>query len=72
MYVIKEAGFVIPDQISVIGFGYEPNSSYFMPSLTSVWQPLIPLPKPWPHPVTPHFKNARADQPLSPIKFGRT
>jgi DNA-binding LacI/PurR family transcriptional regulator len=43
MYVIKEAGFVIPDQISIIGFDDEPYSSYFMPSLTSVWQPVLEM-----------------------------
>ena len=39
MYVIKEAGIIIPDQISVIGFDDDPHSSYFKPSLTTVWQP---------------------------------
>ncbi len=39
MFVIKEAGIVIPDQISVIGFDDDPYSSYFKPSLTTVVQP---------------------------------
>ncbi len=43
MFVIKEAGIVIPDQISVIGFDDDPHSSYFKPSLSTVWQPTYEL-----------------------------
>jgi LacI family transcriptional regulator len=43
MYVIKEAGIKIPDQISVVGFDDEPHSSYFIPPLTSVYQPVYEL-----------------------------
>jgi DNA-binding LacI/PurR family transcriptional regulator len=39
MYVIKEAGIEIPGEISVIGFDDDPHSSYFKPSLSTVWQP---------------------------------
>jgi DNA-binding LacI/PurR family transcriptional regulator len=39
MYVIKNSGIVIPDQISIIGFDDDPHSSYFKPSLSTVWQP---------------------------------
>jgi len=39
MYVIKEAGIQIPGEISVIGFDDDPHSSYFKPSLSTVWQP---------------------------------
>ena len=39
MYVIKDAGIKIPDDISVIGFDDDPHSSYFKPSLSTVWQP---------------------------------
>lgn len=39
MYVIKEAGISIPDEISVIGFDDDPHSCYFKPSLSTVWQP---------------------------------
>ena len=39
MFVIKEAGIEIPDQISVIGFDDDPHSIYFKPSLSTVWQP---------------------------------
>ncbi len=43
MFVIKEAGIVIPDHISVIGFDDDPHSSYFKPSLSTVWQPTYEL-----------------------------
>jgi DNA-binding LacI/PurR family transcriptional regulator len=43
MYVIKEAGIKIPAQISVVGFDDEPHSSYFIPPLTSVWQPVYDM-----------------------------
>jgi len=43
MYVIKEAGIKIPEQISVVGFDDEPHSSYFIPPLTSVWQPVYDM-----------------------------
>ncbi len=43
MFVLKEAGIVIPDQISVIGFDDDPHSSYFKPSLSTVWQPTYEL-----------------------------
>jgi DNA-binding LacI/PurR family transcriptional regulator len=39
MYIIKNSGIVIPDQISIIGFDDDPHSSYFKPSLSTVWQP---------------------------------
>ena len=39
MYVIKEAGIKIPDEISIIGFDDDPHSCYFKPSLSTVWQP---------------------------------
>jgi DNA-binding LacI/PurR family transcriptional regulator len=43
MFVLKEAGVAIPDQISVIGFDDDPHSSYFKPSLSTVWQPTYEL-----------------------------
>jgi DNA-binding LacI/PurR family transcriptional regulator len=43
MFVIKEAGIVIPDQISIIGFDDDPHSCYFRPSLSTVWQPTYEL-----------------------------
>jgi DNA-binding LacI/PurR family transcriptional regulator len=39
MYVIKNAGIKIPEEISVVGFDDDPHSSYFKPSLSTVWQP---------------------------------
>jgi DNA-binding LacI/PurR family transcriptional regulator len=39
MYVIKDEGIRIPDEISVIGFDDDPHSTYFKPSLSTVWQP---------------------------------
>jgi len=39
MYVIKDSGIKIPDDISVIGFDDDPHSSYFKPSLSTVLQP---------------------------------
>ncbi|MCG6187273.1 LacI family DNA-binding transcriptional regulator [Maribellus maritimus] len=39
MYAIKEAGITIPEEISVIGFDDDPHSSFFKPSLSTVWQP---------------------------------
>ncbi len=43
MWVIKEAGIIIPDGISVIGFDDDPHSGYFRPSLSTVWQPTYEL-----------------------------
>lgn len=43
MSVILERGLKIPQDISVVGFDDEPYSSYFNPSLTSVWQPVYEL-----------------------------
>ena len=39
MYVLKDLGIKIPDEISVIGFDDDPHSSYFKPSLSTVIQP---------------------------------
>lgn len=43
MFVIKEAGYAIPEQISIVGFDDEPYSSYFIPALSSVWQPVYDM-----------------------------
>ncbi|MDN3687604.1 LacI family DNA-binding transcriptional regulator [Cyclobacterium jeungdonense] len=43
MPVILEKGLRIPQDISLIGFDDEPYSQYFMPSLTTVWQPVYEL-----------------------------
>ena len=39
MKIIKEQGFRIPDDISVVGFSDDPFSSFLEPSLTTVAQP---------------------------------
>lgn len=43
MGVIKEAGLQIPGDISIVGFDDEPYSSFFTPSLSSVWQPVYDM-----------------------------
>jgi DNA-binding LacI/PurR family transcriptional regulator len=43
MYVIKDRGLQIPDQICIIGFDDEPYSSFSMPSLSSVRQPVYDM-----------------------------
>ncbi len=43
MFVIKEAGIKIPQDISIIGFDDDPHSCYFKPSLSTVWQPTYEL-----------------------------
>lgn len=39
----KKLNFKIPNDISIIGFDDEPHSSYFVPSLSSVWQPVFSI-----------------------------
>lgn len=43
MAVLKESGKKIPEDISIVGFDDEPYSSYFTPSLSSVWQPVYDM-----------------------------
>jgi DNA-binding LacI/PurR family transcriptional regulator len=43
MHAIKEAGISIPEQISVVGFDDILYSSWFKPSLTTVWQPVYEM-----------------------------
>ncbi len=43
MYVVKEAGYVIPGDISIIGFDDDPHAAYFKPSLSTVSQPTYDL-----------------------------
>lgn len=43
MCVIKENGIKIPERMSIVGFDDEPYSSYFIPPLTSVWQPVYDM-----------------------------
>lgn len=43
MHVARKMGLRIPDDISIVGFDDEPHSSYFRPSLSTVWQPVYSL-----------------------------
>jgi DNA-binding LacI/PurR family transcriptional regulator len=43
MAVVKETGKRIPEDISIVGFDDEPYSSFFTPSLSSVWQPVYDM-----------------------------
>jgi DNA-binding LacI/PurR family transcriptional regulator len=40
IHVAKKMGYRIPEDISIVGFDDEPHSSYFNPSLSTVWQPV--------------------------------
>lgn len=41
--VAEKLGFRIPEDISVVGFDDEPQSTYFNPTLSSVWQPVYDI-----------------------------
>lgn len=43
MHVARKLGFEVPEDISIIGFDDEPHSSFFRPSLSTVWQPVYSL-----------------------------
>lgn len=43
MHMAKKLKFKIPEHISVVGFDDRPNSSYFTPSLSTVWQPVYSI-----------------------------
>lgn len=43
MHAAKKIGLRIPEDISIVGFDDEPHSSYFSPSLSTVWQPVYSL-----------------------------
>lgn len=40
MHEAKKMGLRIPEDISIIGFDDDPHSSFFTPSLSTVWQPV--------------------------------
>lgn len=43
MHTIQQHGLRIPDDIAVIGFDNEPNTAFFNPSLSTVFQPTLAL-----------------------------
>lgn len=43
MHVLREKGYRIPEDISIIGYDDEPYSCYFSPSLTTIWQPVYDM-----------------------------
>lgn len=43
LHVAQKLGFSIPEDISIIGFDDEPQSIYFNPPLTTVWQPVYEI-----------------------------
>jgi DNA-binding LacI/PurR family transcriptional regulator len=43
MHMARKLDLRIPDDISIVGFDDEPHSSYFRPSLSTVWQPVYSL-----------------------------
>lgn len=43
MHVLRERGYRIPEDISIIGYDDEPYSCYFSPALTTIWQPVYDM-----------------------------
>lgn len=43
MHVLRERGYRIPQDISIIGYDDEPYSCYFSPALTTIWQPVYDM-----------------------------
>lgn len=43
MHIARKMGLEIPGDISIVGFDDEPHSSYFRPSLSTVWQPVYSI-----------------------------
>ena len=43
MHMARKLGLRIPEDISIVGFDDEPHSSYFKPSLSTVWQPVYSI-----------------------------
>ena len=43
MHMAKILKFKIPDDLSIIGFDDEPHSSYFTPTLSTIWQPVYSM-----------------------------
>ncbi len=43
MHILREKGYRIPQDISIIGYDDEPYSCYFSPALTTIWQPVYDM-----------------------------
>ncbi|WP_437922168.1 LacI family DNA-binding transcriptional regulator [Sphingobacterium sp. LRF_L2] len=43
MHALREHGYRVPEDISIIGFDDEPYAQYYYPSLSTVWQPAYEL-----------------------------
>lgn len=43
MFVLRERGYRVPEDIAIIGFDDEPYAQHFHPTLSSVWQPAYEL-----------------------------
>lgn len=43
MHLLREKGYRIPQDISIIGYDDEPYSCYFSPALTTIWQPVYDM-----------------------------
>ncbi|MFS4417772.1 LacI family DNA-binding transcriptional regulator [Maribacter sp. 2307ULW6-5] len=43
MHIARKMGLEIPGDLSIVGFDDEPNSAYFRPSLSTVWQPVYSI-----------------------------
>lgn len=42
-HVLRQNGYQIPDDISLVGFDDESYAQYYYPSLSTVWQPVYEL-----------------------------
>jgi LacI family transcriptional regulator len=62
MSVMKDAGINIPEDISIVGFDDELYSSYFTPSLSSVWQPVYDMGMLSAKILLDHFMSDSADR----------
>lgn len=43
MHIAEKLDFKIPEDISIVGFDDQPNSSFVTPSLSTVWQPVYSI-----------------------------
>ncbi len=64
MHIAEKLGFGIPGDISIVGFDDQPNSSYFTPSLSTVWQPVYSIGM-----LSARILLHRLDEPDAPLEF---